>query len=434
VADDQIGQDQLVKESCFPPTWKVLVVDHEEEFHTLSRRLLKDLSFNDRKVQLLNAYSAREAIDMLLTQKDIAVAVIDELIKNDLSGLSLIRAIRQELKDKHLRIILRVDAEKDQPEEQAIIDYDISDYHHKRQFGEGRLRSALITAFRSYTDLRTIAHLNSAMEGKILDRTNALSKANSQLRTYITRLENDQEAGGRMQQKLLPDTQKTFGDCTFSSRVYSSMYLSGDFLDYFEIDEHLIGFYMADVSGHGISSAFITVLLKNFIDLQLENYWNKGDSMIIRPHMLVRRLNSELMRENFGKYLTIFYGVLDLKRNKLRYTNCGQFPYPLLRDFGSIRALSRTGTPVGLFAEPEFIVEEIEISEHASLLLVSDGILEIMSQASIKQKRELLCTIFSRTGLSLQDITEKLGLSRQYSFPDDITFLMMKRSGLNGSR
>jgi len=428
VADDEIGTGFST-----PPAWKVLIVDHEEEVHNLARAGLKNLFFGDRKVELLNAYSAEEALEFLLSQKGIAVAIIDLFLDHTASDVNLVHTIRRDLNDKQLRIILRTGGEDTAPEEKLIIDYDINDYKHKRDFTGGRLRSALITAFRSYRDLGTISELNTSLEHKVRDRTTALMEANLKLRSYISRLENDHAAGGRMQQKLLPDTQKTFSDCTFSSRIYSSMYLSGDFLDYFEIDDHRIGFYMADVSGHGISSAFITVLLKNFIDIQLENYWNEGDSMIIRPYMLVKRLNNELLRENFGKYLTIFYGVLDLKKNTLRYTNCGQFPYPLLRDNGGIRALSQIGTPVGLFVEPEFIEEEIEVSQHAALLLVSDGILELLPQASIKEKRNLLRSIFSQTGLSLQDITEKLGLSRQYSFPDDITFLMMKRSGLNGS-
>lgn len=428
-----MADDQSVTEAFFPPVWKVLIVDTDEELHSLARTVFHDMRFGDRKVELFDVYSAQEAYDCITEQKDMAVAIVDLAEEEEPNGFGIIHIIRNELNEKQLRIILKTEGENSIPEEKFIIDYDISDYRNTGDFSSRKIRSTLINAFRSYRDQRTIVKLNDSLERKVQDRTNALSDANLKLRSYISRLENDHAAGGRMQQKLLPDTQKTFKDCTFSSRVYSSMYLSGDFLDYFEIDENRLGFYMADVSGHGISSAFITVLLKNFIDLQLESYWNEGDSMIIRPYMLVKRLNSELLRENFGKYLTIFYGVIDLKHNILRYTNCGQFPYPLLRDHGGVTPLSRTGTPVGLFAEPEFIDEKIEISQHAALLMVSDGILEILPHASIKEKRNLMRTMFARTDLSLQDITEQLGLSRQFSFPDDITFLMMKRSGLNGS-
>ena len=424
----------VITESVTPPVWKVLVVDPEEEVHSLTRRALRDMQFGDRGVEVLNAYSAKEALDLIAGHKDIAVAIIDMLLKQERTGIDLVHTIRRELKEKLLRIILHAEEDNGTPEEGLIVDYDINDYKGAREFSAGKLRSALISAFRSYQDLRTISHLNKSLERKVRDRTHALSEANLKLRAYITRLENDQAAGSRMQQKLLPDTQKTFGDCTFSSLIYSSMYLSGDFLDYFEIDEEHIGFYMADVSGHGISSAFITVLLKNYIDVHLENYLNEGEELIFHPHMLMKRLNNELLRESFGKYLTIFYGIIDLQRDTLRYTNCGQFPYPLLRDRGRVEPLSRTGTPVGLFSEPEFIEEEISISRHAALLLVSDGILEVMSNGTIRERLDTLNAIFTRTGLSLQEISEQLGVQKKYSIPDDVTFLMMKRSGLNGSR
>ncbi|MCF7949484.1 MAG: fused response regulator/phosphatase [Spirochaetia bacterium] len=389
----------------------------------------------DRKVEVLDAYSTSESLELFRQYNDIAVALIDIFVDKDpASGLELVQKIRNELHNTQLRIILRSRLEGDQPQEELFVEYDINDYKEKGELTIEKLRTPIINAFRSFNDLQRITNLNNSLEKKVQERTRALSEANLKLRTYISRLENDQEAGGRMQQKLLPDTQKSFGDCTFASRIYTSMYLSGDFLDYFEIDADRVGFYMADVSGHGISSAFITVLLKNFVDTQLENYWNEGDQLIMRPYLLVKKLNSELLRENFGKYLTIFYGVLDQKRNTLRYTNCGQFPYPLLRENGKVNPLEPAGTPVGLFVEPEFMEEEIPVSKESALLIISDGILELLPQASVKEKRNLIRHFFSFPETDLQELTEQLGLSRQYSFPDDITFLMLKRSADNGSR
>jgi len=430
-----LTENELSIESSSSGTWKVLVVDDEEEVHFRIKRVLSELVFMDRNVEVLCAYSAEESLELLRQHNDIAVALIDIFVDNDAAtGLELVQKIRKELHNTHLRIILRTSLEGDQPREELFVEYDINDYKEKGELTIVKLRTTIINAFRSFNDLQRIINLNNSLEKKVQDRTRALSEANLKLRTYISRLENDQEAGGRMQQKLLPDTKKSFGDCTFASRIYTSMYLSGDFLDYFEIDTDRVGFYMADVSGHGISSAFITVLLKNFVDTQLENYWNEGDQLILRPYLLVKKLNSELLRENFGKYLTIFYGVLDQKRNTLRYTNCGQFPYPLLRENGKVKPLEPAGTPVGLFAEPEFMEEEIPVSKESALLIISDGILELLPQASVKEKRNLIRHFFSFPEVNLQELTEQLGLSRQYSFPDDITFLMLKRSADDGSR
>ncbi len=429
-----MSENGLSRESSFPSTWKILIVDDDEEVHLSAKQVLKGLVCKDRAVELLEAYTTRDAVKLLKEHDDIAVALIDIIMDYNKTGLQLVHTIRNDLKYLSLRIILRTSRDGIPLQEQLFDKYDINDYKEKAEVNSEKLRATLISAVRSYQDLRKISDLNSSIDKKVQDRTRALSEANLKLRSYISRLENDQEAGGRMQQKLLPDTQKSFGDSTFSSRIYTSMYLSGDFLDYFEIDNDRVGFYMADVSGHGISSAFITVLLKNFIDTQLENYWNEGDSLILRPYLLVKKLNSEILRENFGKYLTIFYGVLDQKQNTLRYTNCGQFPYPLLRENGKIKPLEPAGTPVGLFVEPEFVEEHLSIGQESCVLIISDGILELLPQASIKEKRNLIRHIFSRPDINLQELTEQLGLSRQYSFPDDITFLMLKRSADYGTR
>lgn len=419
-------------ENAFPSVWKVLVVDPDEQVHRRTREELEDLVFLDMKIEQLDAYSCDEALRILQENRGIAVAMIDVILEKGSDGLNLTRAIRRELRDKLIRIILRTDLEESFPHEQIMVEYDINDLKSKSSLAKTKLRAALITAFRSYRDLSTITNLNHSLEKMVQERTQALSEANLKLRSYISTLENDQAAGGRMQQKLLPEKEKSFGDTTFSSRVYSSMYLSGDFLDYFEIDSHRIGFYMADVSGHGISSAFITVILKNFLDSQLEYYWNEGDPLILKPLLLMRRLNGEILRENFGKYLTIFYGVLDQKRNTLQYANCGQFPYPLLRDSGGIRSLKSSGTPIGLFPQPEVREEEIEFQPEASLLIISDGILEILPNGSVKEKLNFISSFFNKPGLGLEGIAERLGLSRQFSFPDDITFMMVDRRNSNG--
>ena len=84
-----------------------------------------------------------------------------------------------------------------------------------------------------------------------------LETLNRELRQTLKYLEQDEKAGRRIQFQLLPEDNRTFGGYTFRRRLYPSTYLSGDFVDYFPIDDRHVGFYMADVSGHGAASAFV---------------------------------------------------------------------------------------------------------------------------------------------------------------------------------
>ncbi|MDP5071648.1 MAG: response regulator, partial [Congregibacter sp.] len=91
----------------------------------------------------------------------------------------------------------------------------------------------------------------------------ALEAANRELKNTVRVLKKDQQAGRQVQMRMLPSSPMVVSDYMFSHTIIPSLYLSGDFTDYFTVNEHYVVFFMADVSGHGSSSAFATVLLKN---------------------------------------------------------------------------------------------------------------------------------------------------------------------------
>ena len=416
-----------LKNSKKKDTWTVLVVDDDQEVHLVTKMVLGSLVFEGNGIELISTYSGAEALEIAAERDDIAVALIDVVMEEDDAGLSLVKAIRNDLENRFMRIILRTGQPGQAPEERVIIDYDINDYKEKTELTSQKLITSIIAAIRSYSDLLTIAELNKELEEKVAHRTQSLADANVKLRTYISRLESDHAAGGRVQQKLLPAPDKKFGSYHFSSKLFSSMYLSGDFLDYFEIDSRYLGFYMADVSGHGISSAFITVILKNFMDTLLESYRNESEKTILEPVKVAQKMNREILRENLGKYLTIFYAVLDHEKATLTYSNCGQFPYPIICSEKNCFFIEESGTPVGLFDEPEFIQEEISLPDSFSLLLISDGVLELLPQKSMQEKSDTLLALMESKQVTIRNLTNALNLDTAVSFPDDVTFLLMKR-------
>jgi serine phosphatase RsbU (regulator of sigma subunit) len=89
-----------------------------------------------------------------------------------------------------------------------------------------------------------------------------LETANRELEASLHLLQEDQNAGRQVQMNMLPVSPWTIDEFKFAHQIIPSLYLSGDFVDYFRVDERRVAFYLADVSGHGASSAFVTVLLK----------------------------------------------------------------------------------------------------------------------------------------------------------------------------
>ncbi|WP_378954708.1 HD-GYP domain-containing protein [Pelosinus sp. sgz500959] len=144
--------------------WKILIVDDEEDVHTVTRLALRRLIFEERPMEFLSAYSAAEAKVLLHIHSDIAVILLDVVMEDDNAGLSLASYIRNELANTMARIIIRTGAPGQAPEEHVIMDYDINDYREKTELTTQRLRTAVITALRSFRDLALIDTLNLEIE------------------------------------------------------------------------------------------------------------------------------------------------------------------------------------------------------------------------------------------------------------------------------
>jgi len=254
-----------------------------------------------------------------------------------------------------------------------------------------------------------------------------LEQANRMLRSHLERFEQDAVAGRTTQLQLMPPSERSIGAYRFSRHLLPSLYLSGDFVDYFVIAQGYIGFFLADASGHGASSAFVTVLLKSFVERYRQMLLNDGDPCILQPAQTLARLNSDLRRQRLDKYLTIFYGVIDSGSGRLIYSNGGHFPYPVLFDGSASRFLDSRGPPVGLFPEPVFADAQLELSHDHALALFSDGVLDALPETRLSDKKARLLKVVDRCGLSAADIFASLGLATETTYPDDITLLIAER-------
>lgn len=259
-----------------------------------------------------------------------------------------------------------------------------------------------------------------------------LEALNRELTQTLKQLQEDEEAGRRIQFQLLPEDNRSFGNYTFRRRLYPSMYLSGDFVDYFTIDDRHIGFYIADVSGHGAASAFVTVMLNTLVVQYRDALWQSGDATILHPQQTLQRLNRDICRQNLDKHLTLFYGVIDLEQNNMRYSNGGQFPYPLLYDGQDVRKLECRGRPIGLFEDAEFKVRQCDLPRECVLVLVSDGILELMPEDAMLERYGALLSATQGTDLDLDEMTVGLDVLADQHLPDDIAFLIINRDRSDG--
>ena len=139
-SDELFFADELeTSRSRTLPSWKLLIVDDEEEVHVITRMVLEGLSFSGKGLTFLSAYSAQEAREILLEQRDIAVILLDVVMETGQAGLELVEIIRSELGNRMVRIILRTGQPGQAPEREVITRYDINDYKHKTELTAQKL-------------------------------------------------------------------------------------------------------------------------------------------------------------------------------------------------------------------------------------------------------------------------------------------------------
>lgn len=279
--------------------------------------------------------------------------------------------------------------------------------------------------------------VNQALEKAALIHENrahraTLEKLNRELKATLRLLAEDEDAGRQIQFRMLPRNHLHFGPYVFTRDVVPSAFLSGDFIDAFVIDENHFGFYLADVSGHGVSSALVTVLLRTFVQRQVASFIQTGDRLVLSPAKLLMRLNEEMAHDDLDKHLTMFYGILDIEGQGLLYSNAGHFPWPILSDGKSVRVLEQPGVPVGVVTGTHYEEYELALPENMSLSVFSDGVLEILPQSSLDEKLKFLNDFFGRLDVSVEEVREALHLNEAISLPDDIAILIIQRGGKHG--
>jgi serine phosphatase RsbU (regulator of sigma subunit) len=255
-----------------------------------------------------------------------------------------------------------------------------------------------------------------------------LETANRELQASLHLLQEDQNAGRQVQMNMLPVTPWQADGLNFAHQIIPSLYLSGDFVDYFRVDDSRIAFYLADVSGHGASSAFITVLLKFMTTRLLYESRRAGGLPDFKPSEVLGHINRGLINCKLGKHVTMLGGVIDLEHNRLTYSIGGHLPLPVLYSEGQAQYLKGRGLPVGLFVEAEYQDQQMELPQSFSLTLLSDGILDLLPGDTLKEKEALLPELISNAGGTLDGLRKAFGLANLGEMPDDIALLVLSRN------
>lgn len=284
-------------------------------------------------------------------------------------------------------------------------------------------------------DLSVLEHsVERALERSLLLKENhryreQLEQRNKELEAHVDRLKLDLQAGRAVQQRLLPRYELIQGSYHVCHDMEPSTYLSGDLVDYFELGTSKLVFYIADVSGHGASSALITLLIKTQIDRYRDELENETSDIVMNPGHLMRQINLELLKTQTGKHATMFYGVIDTLEDTMDYSIAAHFPTPILSTESESIVIEPESLAVGLFDDASYVTHHIDLTGFRQLTLLSDGIFELMDENSLAEKEKRLLELAQdRTHTMLDYLAQLRKDGSTVDAPDDITVLAVTKS------
>jgi len=201
---------------------------------------------------------------------------------------------------------------------------------------------------------------------------NKLAEQLSMTGAMVDNLTEQLRLAGLVQQDFLPTQLPSTERIRWSTVFLPAEWVSGDIYNVVRIDEKHIGFYVADVVGHGMPAALLTIFLKQALVMRatVENTYH-----IFSPAEVMNNLNKRMATQKLSGYqfATCCYCLLNIETLELVYARAGH-PYPvLIRRGEEPKQLEVRGSLLGVFKDAEYTENRIQLQPDDKVLLYSDG-------------------------------------------------------------
>ncbi len=248
-------------------------------------------------------------------------------------------------------------------------------------------------------------------------------------------MQKDLESARRMQRALMPKKTPSIKKIKVDTHYQSCDKLGGDFYDIFNLDENHVGFYAADVSGHGVSAAMITFFIKELIDSLKKTIFMDGKYEFTPPAIMLEKINLKILEEDFdGLYITMFYAILNTQTGELIWSNAGHIAYPVIyRNIDrNVEILHSKSMALGWFDYARFKNETVIIKPGDKIIIYSDGISDSKNENGELFGVDRFADIIKANGkkplstLAFRIFKEIKKFQRGKQLEDDITLFLME--------
>lgn len=254
---------------------------------------------------------------------------------------------------------------------------------------------------------------------QLQERNTELAKTVEQLRQWEQTMSEEMMLAREVQQRFLPRESPFPRHLRYANMYQPCAQVSGDLAEIFRVNEKTVGFYMTDVSGHGVSAALITAILRGIVERHHQNGLTTqtgserrtlGDPETLRRFM--RELNNTLSRTLMpGRYATFLLGVLDVTSGRLMMANAGHLsPLVWRRRTGELRPIEvPCNLALGFVPDWNYELVEDRIEPGDKIILYTDGIIEQINPQNLEFSQSRLAgMIESHAHLGADELVRRI--------------------------
>ncbi len=328
---------------------RILMVDDEEDLELLVRQRFRR-RIRKGEYEFLFARNGQEALEVLAENPDVRL-VLSDINMPVMDGLTLLSQL-----------------ESADPDICAVI---ISAYGDMANIRTAMNRGAFdfVTKPIDFNDLqitveKTLRHI-AMIQQALLSRDRLVS------------LKQELAVAKNVQTSVLPAVPPPSRYFDLYAQMTAAREIGGDFYDYFAIDNFRLGVVIADVSGKGVPAALFTLVTRALLKSAARNHES--------PARCLAEVNELLSQQNDAlMFVTLFYGVLDLRNGEFLYCNGGHNTPRLVRaGDGTVESLPLTGNlALGIVADHEFREAQVQLQTGDALFLYTDGVTEACNTAA----------------------------------------------------
>jgi len=325
---------------------KILVVDDEPDLQMLMLQKFR-AKVKNKEYEFLFAENGKEALETLSNHNDLSL-VLSDINMPKMDGLTLLSEIQQ-LERTDIRTIM------------------VSAYGDMENIRTAMNRGAydFVTKPIDFKDLETTVE-------KTLKEIQQLVNVRM-MEQQLESLNFDLDMAARIQQKILHQEFPVFPDDSrfdIFANMMAAKQVGGDFYDFFKYDEDHLAFFIGDVAGKGMPAAIYMAVCRTML--------KAIGSEVFDPAECLFKVNNMLIPESdMSTFVTVFYGVLNVKTGELHYCNGGHnLPY-IQRTDGTVVELEDVGgLLMGKFEDAPYEKNSIHLASGDTLVTFTDGVTE----------------------------------------------------------